>query len=107
MRYAPISMPRTARASVGDMCYHVLKRGNARAEVFHKAADYQAFLDLIAEACNRLPATRDAPAPDWLSALPRNWRWRVNQAESDPEPTALGLESSLRPRGLPRKDEVR
>ena len=28
-------MPRTARASVGDYCYHVINRGNARAEVFH------------------------------------------------------------------------
>src|SRR5437016_12100804 len=29
-------MPRTARASLGGWCYHVLNRGNARAEVFHK-----------------------------------------------------------------------
>lgn len=48
-------MPRTARASVGDVCYHVLNRGNARAPVFHKAADYDAFLSLIADACERLP----------------------------------------------------
>ena len=38
-------MPRTARASVGDYCYHVINRGNARAEVFHADGDYQAFLD--------------------------------------------------------------
>jgi hypothetical protein len=37
-------MPRTARASVGGMCYHVLNRGNRRAEVFHKDGDYQAFV---------------------------------------------------------------
>lgn len=48
-------MPRTARASVGNMCYHVLNRGNGRAEVFHKPADYAAFLDLMAEAHERLP----------------------------------------------------
>jgi hypothetical protein len=30
------------------MCHHVLNRGNGRAEVFHKAGDYAAFLDLIA-----------------------------------------------------------
>lgn len=43
-------MPRTARASKGGYCYHVLNRGNRRAEVFHRASDYQAFLDLIVEA---------------------------------------------------------
>jgi hypothetical protein len=34
-------MPRTARASVGNVCYHVLNRGNARNEVFHKDGDFQ------------------------------------------------------------------
>jgi putative transposase len=48
-------MPRTARASVGNICYHVLNRGNGRAEVFHKDADYAAFLDLMAAANERLP----------------------------------------------------
>lgn len=48
-------MPRTARASVGGVCYHVLNRGNAQARVFHKDGDYQAFVDLIADACERLP----------------------------------------------------
>jgi hypothetical protein len=40
-------MPRTARASLGNWCYHVLNRGNARAEVFHKNADYAAFVALF------------------------------------------------------------
>ena len=48
-------MPRTARASVGGMCYHVLNRGNGRAEVFHKQDDYAAFLKLLAEAIERVP----------------------------------------------------
>jgi len=48
-------MPRTARASVGGLCYHVINRGNARDTVFHKDADYQAFVDLIGDACERLP----------------------------------------------------
>ncbi len=48
-------MPRTARASAGGYCYHVLNRGNARAEVFHKPADYDAFLDVLAEAGRRVP----------------------------------------------------
>lgn len=48
-------MPRTARASVGDVCYHVLNRGNARREVFHQVQDYEAFTDLLERACARLP----------------------------------------------------
>ncbi|MGO9273309.1 MAG: hypothetical protein ACLQOO_24245, partial [Terriglobia bacterium] len=38
------AMPRSARASAGGYCYHVINRGNARAEVFHKEVsvrDYQ------------------------------------------------------------------
>ena len=48
-------MPRTARASVGDYCYHVMNRGNARAEVFHADGDYQVFLDLLRHASQRVP----------------------------------------------------
>ena len=47
-------MPRTARASQGNWCYHVLNRGNARAEVFHKPEDYDAFVALFEPACERL-----------------------------------------------------
>ena len=48
-------MPRTARASAGGYCYHVLNRGNDRATVFHKPQDYEAFLALIVEAGLRTP----------------------------------------------------
>jgi putative transposase len=48
-------MPRTARASLGNWCYHVLNRGNARAEVFHQAEDFDAFVDRFEPACERLP----------------------------------------------------
>ena len=48
-------MPRTARASVGGVCYHVINRGNARARVFHHDDDYQALVDLLPLACERLP----------------------------------------------------
>ena len=47
-------MPRPARISVADGCYHVLNRGNGRNEDFHKPEDYEAFLRLIADACQRL-----------------------------------------------------
>jgi hypothetical protein len=48
-------MPRTARASVGGLCYHVINRGNARAEVFRKPEDYAAFLQLLRLATERIP----------------------------------------------------
>ena len=48
-------MPRTARASAAGYSYHVLNRGNARAQVFHKEGDYEAFLDAISEAGLRVP----------------------------------------------------
>lgn len=48
-------MPRTARASQANYCYHVLNRGNARAEVFHAPGDYAAFLEAIGDACARRP----------------------------------------------------
>ena len=48
-------MARTARASVGGVCYHVLNRGNGRGEVFHKKDDFVAFLDSMEEAKERLP----------------------------------------------------
>ena len=48
-------MPRTARACSGGYTYHILNRGNARATVFHKPDDYEAFVDMMAEASVRTP----------------------------------------------------
>jgi putative transposase len=49
-----LAMPRTARASVGGFCYHVLNRGNGRAQVFHHDGDCAAFVQLIRQACRRV-----------------------------------------------------
>jgi putative transposase len=49
-----LSMPRSARASAGGLCYHIINRGNARAEVFHKQQDFDAFLGIMSEAGVRL-----------------------------------------------------
>jgi len=47
-------MPRTARGSQGGYCYHVLNRGNLRAEVFHGEGDFHAFVRLIGQASARI-----------------------------------------------------
>ena len=47
-------MPRTSRASVGWTMFHVINRGDARNDIFHKKKDYAAFLKLMAEACERV-----------------------------------------------------
>lgn len=51
-------MPRTARASVGGVIDHALNRGNRREAVFPKPADYDAFVEAIADARRRLPVDR-------------------------------------------------
>ncbi|HEU4781166.1 MAG TPA: transposase [Steroidobacteraceae bacterium] len=43
-------MPRTSRAIVSDHCYHVINRGNNRADRFHDRHDFIQFLWLMAEA---------------------------------------------------------
>lgn len=42
-------MPRTARAAIGGVVYHVLNRGNDRARLFHTPADFDAFLKVLVE----------------------------------------------------------
>ena len=37
------------------LVYHVLNRGNPRAEIFHDAADYAAFERVLGESLLRLP----------------------------------------------------
>ena len=40
---------------MGNVCYHVINRGNGRRTVFHKDGDYRAFVKLLRDACERLP----------------------------------------------------
>jgi REP-associated tyrosine transposase len=47
-------MPRTARASIGGMWYHVLNRGNRPEAGFRKPGDYDAFVEAIIDARVRL-----------------------------------------------------
>ena len=46
-------MPRTSRAAVGGIVYHALNRGNGRADIFRKASDFDAFVELMIEAKRR------------------------------------------------------
>ena len=46
-------MPRTSRSLVAGGCYHVISRGNNRAQVFDEPCDYDAFINLIARAQGR------------------------------------------------------
>ena len=46
-------MPRTARAAVGGVVYHLLNRGNGRMEIFREPEDHQAFIELMIDAKRR------------------------------------------------------
>ena len=46
-------MPRTKCADEAGGIYHALNRGNARAGIFHKQEDYQAFERILAEGLER------------------------------------------------------
>jgi len=51
-------MGRPLRASVGGYVYHALNRGNGRATIFHKDADYAAFERVLGEAQEHTPGVR-------------------------------------------------
>ena len=46
-------MPRPHRADEAGGLHHALNRGNARARIFHKDADYEAFERVLAEGLER------------------------------------------------------
>ena len=48
-------MPRRARSIAGGYSYHVLNRSNARATLFKKRADYEAFERVLEQAFERVP----------------------------------------------------
>lgn len=71
-------MVRTARASVGGICYHVLNRGNDRKTVFSKAADFDGFLDIVAIARARFPIELFA-----YCLMPNHFHFVVRPREND------------------------
>ncbi len=46
-------MPRIRRGLGDNLLYHVINRGNARAQVFHKPDDYRSFINLVSTATSR------------------------------------------------------
>jgi putative transposase len=48
-------MPRGPRAIHPGVCYHVINRGNNRRRLFHRPAEYAAFVGLIREANDLVP----------------------------------------------------
>ena len=81
-------MPCSVPASGSGVCYHVSNRGNGRPQVFHKDAHSQAFLKAIGHAGIKIPI----PVLGYGAAA-----WQATPAER------LGRQSTLRPRGRPRK----
>ncbi len=61
-------MPRTPRAAVGGMVYHVLNRANARLRIFEGPGDYAAFEQVLDEAHGRVAMRTVA----WC-ILPNHW----------------------------------
>jgi putative transposase len=51
-------MPRIARVAPGGIVQHVMNRAPARKRLFRDAADYEAFVNLLAEGTRRVPGVR-------------------------------------------------
>ena len=62
------AMPRTARVAPGGMVFHVLNRGVARMQLFEKAADYQAFEQVLRDTFDQSPMRICAYA-----VMPNHW----------------------------------
>jgi putative transposase len=77
-------MPRIARVAGGGIVQHVLNRGNGRMKLFHKPQDYQAFIDLIGEALDRVPGMR---LLGWCM-MPNHWHL-VLWPREDPDLSAF------------------
>jgi putative transposase len=82
-------MPRHHRVTPAGYIQHVLNRGNERATIFHKPADYEAFLSILADGLAREPVDIIAfclmrnhfhlvllPATEY--AIPAYMRWTMN-----------------------------
>ncbi len=51
--WSAVGMPRPPRADEAGGLYHALNRGNSRARIFRKEADYEAFERILAQGLER------------------------------------------------------
>jgi hypothetical protein len=109
-------MPRVARASAGGVCYHVLNRGNGGTKIFRTTRDYTDFVKLpridpgpVERGRNWLKSLQNPLTAEELALIRHSvvrgtplgdakWQQRIV--------AKLGLESTMRPRGRPRKTPV-
>ena len=77
------AMPRTARVAPGGMVFHVLNRGVPRMQLFEKAADYQAFEQVLRDTLDQSPMRICAYA-----VMPNHWHLLL-WPECDGELTAF------------------
>jgi putative transposase len=61
-------MSRTARVARAGYCYHLMNRGNGRAEVFHDETDYNAFARVPLRPIAGCLMLNHFPAVAWPSA---------------------------------------
>ena len=61
-------MARKIRNAQRGAIHHVVNRGNRRDVIFHKAGDYDAFVDVLTEACARFTMRLLA-----FSVMPNHW----------------------------------
>ncbi|MCO6455364.1 MAG: transposase [Pirellulaceae bacterium] len=78
-------MPRPKRADEAGGIYHALNRGNARAAIFKKEADYDAFEQILAEGLERYPCRVLS-----YQLMPNHWHFVLQPTEDG------GMSSLLR-----------
>lgn len=69
-------MGRPRRADEAGGIYHALNRGNARATIFHKPEDYDAFERILAEGLERYPCQILA-----YQLMPNHWHFVLQPSE--------------------------
>ncbi len=69
-------MGRPTRADEAGGIYHALNRGNARANIFHKPEDYEAFERILAEGLERYPCRILA-----YQLMPSHWHFVLQPTE--------------------------
>jgi len=80
-------MMKRQRITLGGYAYHVLNRANGRLRIFRKAGDFLAFERILAEITRSVKRGRPLGGRSWTQMTAAKLR----------------LESTLRPRGRPKK----